>query len=143
MAGKNQPPRRKRATNPSDDRLLSAQVVLRGAGGKRPHGGAVITAENVHEYAPPPEAAAAVRRLLTEAGFDLGPVVGNSFSVTAPASVFRQVFRIELREDDRGVRTAGGKYELPRRGLPPPLSNWVEAVTFSPPPDFGPTNFSA
>jgi hypothetical protein len=62
----------------------------------------------------------------------MGDMVGNSFSITAPESTFERVF---------GTRGAGS-LELPLHALPKTLTDHVEAVTFTPPPDFGPTNFS-
>lgn len=127
--------------------MLSAQVMLRSASGKAPGGETLVTAENVHEYAPAPEAAEALRRAYAEAGFEVGGLVGNSFSVTGPAATFEKVFKVDLRRDEgRGVTAraeAGGEagYEIPLEHAPARLARGVAAVTFTPPPDFGPTSF--
>lgn len=76
----------------------------------------------------------------------MGPVVGNSFSITAPADTFRKVFDAQLRyEDKTGVQAmqkdGSSSYELPLNELPRAVTRQIEAVTFTPPPEFGPTNF--
>lgn len=127
--------------------MLSAQVVLRSASGRSPGGETAVTAENVHEYAPAPAAAESARRAFAEAGFEVGEVAGNSFSITAPAATFEKVFKTEVRRtEDRGAKARGGAsegpgYELPVDKLPASLARGVAAVTFTPPPDFGPTSY--
>ena len=126
--------------------MLSAQVVLRPASGKRVSGKDAITAANVAEYLPAPAAAEAARRAFAGLGFQEGNVAGNSFSITAPKKTFEKVFHTKLREGDRGEvtveskRGAGG-HELPLSSLPESVRRHVEAVTFTPPPDFGPTDY--
>lgn len=127
---------------------LSAQVVLRAAGGRAPDAETAVTAENVHEYTPAPETAEAARRAYAEAGFEVGAVVGNSFSITAPATTFEKVFKVKTSRDEaEGVKARGASggaeagYELPLDKLPAGLARGVAAVTFTPPPDFGPGNF--
>ncbi len=127
---------------------LSAQVMLRSAGGKAPGARTAVTSENVHEYTPAPETAEAARRAFAEAGFEVGALVGNSFSITAPSGTFEKVFKVKTsRGEAEGVRASaasgGGEagYELPLDELPAGLARGVAAVTFSPPPDFGPSNF--
>jgi hypothetical protein len=103
------------------DPLLSAQVVL-----KRPAESGSL-------------AAAEFRRL----GFDVGPLVGTSFAVTAPRSRFEERFGSALVSDGRGSwrpRDVQG-YELDHEALPEPLRELVDVVTFTPPPDFGPTSW--
>lgn len=126
---------------------MSAVVVLRSASGKSPGGEAAVTAANVREYLPAASSAEEARRAYAEAGFEVTEVVGNSFSITAPASVFEKTFKVKLRsEENMGVTVqadAGGDagYEIPAAKLPAHLARHVAAVTFSPPPDFGPTNY--
>lgn len=127
------------------DQIVSAQAVLRPASGKSIQG-ATITAANVHEFAPSPEAAAKVKRSFADAGFEVGEVVGNSFSITAPASTFERTFKTRLRRREGGGIEAAqtrssGSLELPLDVLPKSTADLIEAVTFTPPPDFGPTDF--
>jgi hypothetical protein len=126
-----------------EEPMLSAQAVLRPASGRSIRG-AAITAANLGDYQPAPEAARAALQAFAAAGFQVGPLVGISFSITAPATTFEKFFHTRLPRDERGriapgERDAGG-YELPLQSLPPGLADTVEAVAFSPPVDFGPTN---
>lgn len=127
---------------------LSAQVMLRSASGTAPGGSTAVTAENVRDYLPSSSSITEARRAFAEAGFEVGQVVGNSFSITASKGTFEKVFKIKLKEDkEKGVtahREASdeGSYELPTSKLSEELRRDVVAVTFTPPPDFGPTNYS-
>ena len=128
------------------NQIVSAQVVLRSASGASPLGAVAVTSQNVREYLPSPSDAAHARSAFQAAGFEVGEVVGNSFSITAPASTFEEVFKAKLRRDgQKGVtvrsRGAAGEegYELPVDNLTGGLGRHVAAAIFSPPPDFGPT----
>ena len=127
--------------------LISAQVVLKSASGKSVDGKTAITSENIADYAPSPNTATSAAAGFREAGFEVGNMVGNSFSITAPKSTFEKFFKIKLRAEERGdVKVTAAKgategYEIPLKVLPGNLSQLVDAVTFSPPPDFGPSNY--
>jgi hypothetical protein len=132
--------------SPKKDRLVAAQVVLRPASGKAFDGQTAITAENIAEYLPAPQTVSEAQRAFAEAGFEVSPAVGMSFSITAPASTFEKVFKVKLLPDERGgvkARTKRGEpgYELPLDALPNELKRHVVAVTFTPPPEYGPGNF--
>ncbi len=125
--------------------LISAQVVLRSASGKMPD--AHITAETINQYLPSPEAASQARAAYADAGFEVGTLVANNFSITAPAATFEDAFHTKLRRDAHGgiqcVRDGGSaQSELPLQTPGGELSQHVAAVTFSPPPDFGPAKFN-
>ena len=107
----------------------SAQVVLRPASGV-PIDPAMITAANVAQFAPDPATADRVRRALADLGFEIGPFVGNSFAITAPAPTFERVF---------GRSSPARGLELPLDGLTADVAEPIQAVTFTPPPAFGPT----
>jgi hypothetical protein len=111
---------------------VSAQVLLRPASGRRIGGRDEITSENIRDYAPPADAAAFARRAFEEDGFDVGPLVGVSFSIAAPVSTFERVFKTPIKVDDRS------SLELPLDALPEPLRRVIETVTFGRPVDFGP-----
>lgn len=127
--------------------LVSAQAVLKSGSGKSFDGQTAITAENIADYSPSPDSVTAAAAGFREAGFEVGNMVGNSFSITAPKSTFEKFFKIRLKAEDSGeVKLAsapdtGGGYELPLKALPRNLSQVVAAVTFSPPPDFGPSSY--
>jgi len=129
------------------EQLMSAQVALRSASGKSYDGQTAITADNIADYAPSPDTVAKALAGFQRAGFEVGNMVGNSFSITAPKSVFEKLFKIKLQADERGgvktraTKAAPSDYELPVKALPQDLSQHVAAVTFSPPPDFGPSSY--
>jgi len=123
--------------------------MLRGSGGIAP-GQQAITAANIKDFTPSPATAEKVRQAFQAAGFDVGAIVGNSFSITATLKVFEKEFKTRLSRTERGaiqtVKTAKTKdkaedYELPLAHLPPDITADVVAVTFTPPPDFGPVSF--
>jgi subtilase family serine protease len=125
------------------DPVVSAEVVFAPASGAALEN-AAITAANVKAFAPAPEAVEAARRYFTQAGFQTSSLSGISFTISAPQSVFETTF---------GVKLAGGKksaskkasaaskapVELPLARLPASVSKGIKAVTFSRPPDYGPT----
>jgi len=119
---------------------LSALVVLRPARG-RLAGDEPITAETVGAYAPDAAGAAAAEAYFRDAGFSVTDRLGLSFSITAPASRFEDTFGTSLVERDAGVRTEAGTLELPLERVPGDVAAAVETVTFTPPPDFGPTKW--
>jgi hypothetical protein len=126
--------------------IISAQVLIRSAGGKRLVHNTAITSQNIEDYAPSTEAVDRAKRTFMDAGFDVGILVGNSFSISAPISTFEKVFQTQLHSQERGgIEVVGGstsgQYELPLTSLPKPVTDIVEAIFFTPPPDFGPTNF--
>jgi hypothetical protein len=132
-------------TDPKEP-VLSAQVLLRSASGKPADGRAAITAANIREYLPSPEVAAGAKQAFARRGFQVGEVVGNSFAITASGEIFEKLFHAKLRPGEKGGVTVQGKgksgsYELPLAHLPEEITRFVEAVTFSPPPDFGPTGY--
>jgi len=127
---------------PNSSETVSAQVILRPATGRSLEGVA-ITAATIQDYAPSRQAIVLAQQTFARAGFEVGEVIGNSFSITAPLSRFEQFFGTRLRRSRAGLRTDRGNLELPSRALPPQLSTHIEAVTFTPPPDFGPTNHSS
>jgi hypothetical protein len=128
------------------DQIISAQVVLRSATGKSPDGSSMITTQTIRDFLPSAEAVARATEAFAAWGFDVGSVQGNSFSISAPVGTFERVFNVHLRRQQGGsveaVKADGsGSYEVPLEALPKPLTDLIVAVTFTPPPDFGPTNF--
>jgi hypothetical protein len=129
-----------------NDSLISAIVLLYSASGKKPSGLDVITAETLQTFRPDPRVVQDAQAQLNALGFQVSPLVGISFSIIAPPAVFERVFHITVQHHDhkgwqvtQPKRAAG--YELPVESLPPPLRKLVAGVTFTPPPDFGPTDF--
>jgi hypothetical protein len=136
-------PTRKKTT-PGKQSSASAQVVLRPASGQTIRGDVPITSQNLKDYLPSQENAARVKQFFAGAGFEVGLLVGISFSITAAVELFESTFQTRLRLEERGGVTALGpnrtaSYELPLQALPHEIANNIEAVTFTPPIDFGPT----
>ncbi|HEX8921612.1 MAG TPA: hypothetical protein VF766_09055 [Pyrinomonadaceae bacterium] len=132
--------------SPKKEKTISAQVILRPASGKSVTGQEAITSENVRDYMPSPESFQAVAAEFAAAGFEVSAAGPTGFSITASESAFEKFFDTRLQTTEkRGVEALGKDkstgYELPLRGLPKALSHYIEAVTFTPPPDFGPTSF--
>jgi hypothetical protein len=122
---------------------LSAQVILRPPGGPL-SGHERITSENVRAFLPSEEAVAATTTFFREAGFDVSEGVGLGFSITGSPADFERTFgeRPEWRLEAgvEAVRTVAENLELPLDTLPEPVRRHIQAVAFTPPPDFGPTN---
>jgi hypothetical protein len=117
---------------------VSAQVLLRSASGKAVGGDTVISADNIAEYAPSPGAVSAAQQAFQAAGFEVGPMVGISFSIAAPIRTFEQFFRVKIKQQKDGsleVLQNGVSYglELPLNAVPRTLSGLIAAVTFEPP----------
>ena len=132
--------------SPKKEKTISAQVILRPASGKSVTGQDAITSDNIRDFMPSPESFEAAAQSFAAAGFEVSAAGPTGFSITAPASTFEKVFNTNVREREGGGVEAVRKderatFELPLRGLSRDLSRHVEAVTFTPPPDFGPTSF--
>lgn len=115
--------------------IVSAQVVLLPASGRPVSDPSVLTAARLAEAVPSPEQARHAARAWAEAGFEVGPVVGTSFSITAPAATFEKAFGEQVRKAAEEGR------ELSLDEVKEELTRGVAAVTFTPPPDFGPTSY--
>ena len=123
---------------------VSAQVLLRSASGRAPDPNQPITAETIATFAPATDAVARVTTYFRSRAFEVGPVVGISFAVTGTVAQFEDVFETTLRRTERkGIAVAGDDasgLELPLEPLPATVREAIAAVTFTPPPDFGPGN---
>lgn len=142
-------PRRKKPRGSVDpDREISAQVVLPPASGRRRSSSAPATVDTLREFVPSPDVARRAQEALKARGFRVGPMVGNSFAITAAAGVFERALGVGLAVNpDGGIQCVTGKgsasYECPRGRLPREIAPLVETITFTPPPDFGPTRFTS
>jgi hypothetical protein len=117
-----------------DDDVLSAEVVLHGPAGRR---AAAVSAADLAEHQPDPATAAGVRRWFQERGFAATDVHGISLTLTGPRRLFDDTFGTRLAGG--GARPGVDVVELPTPAdLPGHLAAAVDAVTFSPPPAFGP-----
>ena len=127
----------------SAKRTISAQVVLRPASAAA--GSEPITAANVAAHAPAPEGVAAVRAQFSAHGIHTHPLVANSLAISGELADFERLFGVAIEPQADGsvlVRTVHGDgYELPLSNLPRELAEHLLAVTFTGPPDFGPSSF--
>ena len=116
---------------------VSAQVILRSASGAAIRGDTPITSANIRDYVPSPEDAAAAQEAFAARGFEVGPLVGISFSITAPAETFESTFGARLRDRKGRVHVTGAPdadaLQLPLAKLPESLARRIVAVTFTPP----------
>lgn len=127
----------------SKDLIVSAQAILRPASGRAIDGRLVITADNVAEFAPSPSAITTVTARFRSRGFETGPFVGISFSVTGTIRAFEEFFgmKIQLGNDNAyefvdESRIIG--HELKGDALPEELREFVQSVVFPLPIEFGP-----
>jgi hypothetical protein len=111
----------------------AALVVLRPAGGGDVTG-EPITAATVREHQPDPQAAERARRAFADAGFEVGPLVGISFSIAGPRRLLESRFPGFDELEGTGA-------ELPLDRLPADTADAVAAVVSEKPPDFGPGNW--
>ncbi|MDT7810539.1 MAG: hypothetical protein QOJ42_455 [Acidobacteriaceae bacterium] len=125
---------------------VSAQVVLAPESGASIGPNTPITSRNIEQFRPSPEAARTIRETLAGGGFEVGPLVANSFSIAAPVNTFEDFFKTKLRKEASGglvARSHANDYalELPLGALPDGLKKHLIAITFTRPPDFGPTGY--
>lgn len=80
-----------------------------------------------------PEEGERVSRFFAEQDFEVGPLVGISFSIAAPRQRMDRWF-----EDFEQLEGSGR--ELSLDALPPEIRGTVRAVATEAPPDFGPGN---
>jgi hypothetical protein len=120
--------------------VLSATVLLRPAGGGSVAD--VARAETAEQMLPDPTVVERVQAYFRDTGFDVTGAVGPSFSIVGSPELFERTFATRLEASERGgVRTREGALELPLEPLPRDVTEGVEAVTFTAPPDFGPTEY--
>jgi hypothetical protein len=130
-----------------NDPILSAEVLLHPVS-HRSISDAVITAQNVKDFAPSPDDVDIAQQFFSKAGFHVGGLAGIGFSITARKSAFERLFNVQIQIDPDGSakvldRFGGASIEFPLNALPVPLNRIVAAITFSRPLNFGPSgNFS-
>lgn len=122
--------------------IVSAQVVLKSASGYQIGPGTLVTSKNIGIFSPPAGAFSQVSKAFRSMGFQTGPLVGPSFSITASVERFETAFKLNLRRSEKGgIESDRGSLELTLEHLSNDLRNIIQTVTFSTPPDFGPTEF--
>jgi hypothetical protein len=132
-------PPQKREAAPTQEPIISAQVVLKAPPEYRD---VPATAATIASIMPPAQVISAITEEFRRRGFEIGPVVGTSFSISASPRTFEATFHTRLPRDENGrldLNPAGQGYELPLAQIPHDISKNIQAVVFTPPPDFGPT----
>ena len=108
-----------------DEPELSAEVVLHPPGGPLT-GREQITAATVGAFQPSAETIATTGEYFRSHGFTVWPGAGISFTIAGPRATFEREFG------------AVDSLELPLDRLPEDVAALVQAVTFTPPPEYGP-----
>jgi hypothetical protein len=120
--------------------FISAQVSLKPKSGMMPTPES-MTSENLESFMPDADRARETQAHFEHLGFEVGVLVGNSFSITAPRQTFEQHFHAKIQHNNQHASLKDGSLELPFADLPEEIRATVIAVSFSVPPDFGPSNF--
>lgn len=128
------------------DIVISAQVLLQPASGNDIDLNVGITADNLSEFVPSPATIAKASEVFRRNGFEVGPMVGVSFSVTGALRIFEKFFGVSIRMGSKGAYEFVSKNkslgrEIRTVDLPEELRNSLSSVVFPLPVDFGPTNF--
>lgn len=126
---------------------VSAQVILKASGGEDAPSPASLTAENIHRYLPSDEDFKKAQAYFDKLGFDVQAAYGNSFSISGSSKHFEKVFKTKLAKTEKGgikslaAKDSAESLELPTDKLSKEVKDIVATVTFSEPPDFGPTSY--
>ena len=130
---------------PNEPTPITMQVILRAASGQAPDAHTPVTAATLEQFQPDASAAESTRQHFRQAGFEVGNLVGTSFSITAAAGTYQQFFGTQVHLDSAGTSLVSGdgtaRRELPLHDLPAAVQPHVAAVTLGEPMDFGPTSY--
>lgn len=126
--------------------IISAQVILFGKDNKPADGRTIITSKNIISFIPEEERVSELSTIFSKNGFKVSSLFGISFSITATADKFEVFFGARLYKEKN--RTPGFIFkrkkigtELKNELLPDEIKKYVQAVVFTRPPDFGPTDW--
>lgn len=79
----------------------------------------------------------AAQDFFEQAGFTVGPLIANNFSISAPVTTFDSYFHTSPDvASKRGLQDTDLNLDV----LPPDIRLNVDAILLSRPPDFGPFN---
>ena len=122
--------------------IISAQVMLRPASGVEISPDTQITSENLDKFTPHPNAYRIASDTFRSFDFEVGPLVGFSFSITGTVDTFMRVFKVDLQRNAKSeIESSGGNLKLPLSHIPENTRKTIQVVTLSELPDFGPTEF--
>lgn len=103
------------------EKPVAAEVIMKTRGADP----AAITAATVQDYTADAQAVKRAEEWFAKKGFKIEAAGPMSFSISGPAATFREVLKMKGESLTR----------------PKELDDDVEEVTFTPPPDFGPTSY--
>lgn len=106
----------------ASEKTVSAEVIMKP---RIAASAAGITAATVADYTPDAATVKKAAKWFADKGFKIEAAGPMSFSISGPASAFREVLKMR-----------GSSLKKPKD-----LEDDVEDVTFTPPPDFGPTSY--
>ena len=117
---------------------IVAHVVLKPASGRTITGESMIRADTLDSFAPDPSDAHAVARVLTDAGFEVGPTVGIGMSMAGSRALFERYFGTKIVDAPDGGwvavdATGSTTRDLPLDKLTPPVADRTLTVTFDEP----------
>ncbi len=126
--------------------IISVQVILQPSSKIVINGESLITSNNIVGYAPPPDAYALAKNIFISLFFEVGPLVGISFSITAKDSVFRKIFNVSFQKDYKGgiqcvKNDKSQSKKLPLDHLPDELIEVIQSITCTESLDFGPAEY--
>lgn len=127
--------------------MVTALVVLRPAprpGGRAPGPPAPPSRETLSEFTPSDDEVASTAAALRGLGFDVGPFLGNSMSITAPVERVEALFGVRLVGGDAvwtvegdgpggAAGSQGEDQELPTGRLEAPVAAAIERILLEPP----------
>lgn len=126
--------------------IISAQVILFGKNDKPVDGHTLITSGNIISFIPEEQRVSELSRIFSKNGFKVSSLFGISFSIAATADKYEEYFGARLYKEKNSIpgfilkRKKIGA-ELKNELLPDEIKEYVQAVIFTPPPDFGPTGW--
>ena len=130
----------------NEQNVVSVQIILPSSSGAKIGPETSITAENIQQFTPSAETIAKATGYFRAKGFDVGNVVGISFTITGAAALFEEVLKVKVVIDDQkaasfssveGSKTSSLEGDA-LKSLPTGL---VNSITFPEPLDFGPGNY--
>ena len=126
--------------------VVSAQIILPSLSGAKIGSNTSITSENIEKFTPSAETISKATSFFREKGFEVGNVVGISFSITGAAALFEEVLKVTVIIDDNNgtgfARSDGSKTAtLEGTALKYLPDGLVSTITFPAPLDFGPGSY--
>jgi hypothetical protein len=126
--------------------VVSALIILPSLSGSKIGSNTSITTENIEKFTPSAVTISKATSFFREKGFEVGTVVGMSFSITGAAALFEEVFNANVIIDDinyaRFTSSDGSKTAtLEGDALKHLPDGLADSITFPAPLDFGPGSY--